>query len=85
MASKVSEYGRRNGDSVMRKIVDLWPVILAVVTLIYGAAMIQGKVADHEVRITKLETGMGAIQSDTDRLVEELINKPHHRRQNNEN
>jgi hypothetical protein len=52
-----------------------WPLFVALISIITMATTIKNKVDDHEVRISRMETGMAAIQSNTDRLVDELLEK----------
>lgn len=66
---------RRIEDTWYVKLYRLWPIVLSIVSIIYLAARVQGKVDEHETRITKLETDMDHIRSNTDLLVEKLIRK----------
>jgi len=67
--------GRRDTDKWISKIMNLWPIILAIFSLIVYGTTIKVKVDDHESRITKLEGSMDRIADNTDKLVEELITK----------
>lgn len=66
---------RRNGDRLISKLVALWPVFVTVGGIIAMIATVKTKVEDHEVRINHLESSMSVIQSNTNRLVDELLDK----------
>ncbi len=62
-------------DTLSKKISNLWPMIVALISVIAMATTIKNKVDDHETRLQRLEGSMVTIQSDTDRLVSELLDK----------
>jgi hypothetical protein len=73
----MSEYfqPRRNGDRFIHKLINLWPLIIALISVIAMATTVKNKVDDHENRISKLERSMERVADNTDRLVTELLDK----------
>lgn len=70
----MNEHNKRYSDTLTSKISKLWPMLVALVSVIVMATTMKNKLDDHESRITKLENSMDRIASNTDRLVEKLIN-----------
>lgn len=66
---------RRTEDSFLFKLYRVWPIVLSLISIIYLAAKVQGKVEDHEQRIVRLESSMDRVLANTDKLVEKLVNK----------
>lgn len=66
---------RRESDSWISRAVSLWPLILAFISVVAMATTVKNKVDDHEARITKLENALISVGNDTNRLVDELLDK----------
>lgn len=78
----MTEHHRRLDDTVISKLVKLWPLILSFIVFVAAAATIKAKVENnetqinnHEERIIRLETDMTRVRDNTDLLVERLIKK----------
>lgn len=71
----MNEHIRRDADSTVSKLMNLWPLIVALVSMIAMATTIKNRVDDHEARIGRLENSMDSIKTNTDRLVDELLDK----------
>jgi hypothetical protein len=69
------DHTRRDSDTLTGKISSLWPMLVALVSVIVMATTMKNKLDDHETRLSRLENSMGTIQADTDRLVSELLDK----------
>lgn len=67
--------GNRFDDSFWGKCVKLWPLLVALISVIVMATTIKNKVDDHESRLQKLEGSVDSIRNNTDRLVDELLGK----------
>lgn len=84
--SEAPHYTRRNGDGFIGKVIKLWPIFLAIVSVTVMATTHgirlddQSKaIQDHETRLRSLESTMADVKSDTHILVRELVDRKHHR------
>ena len=71
----MTEHNRRLDDSVWKTILKLWPLIVAFISVVAMATTIKNTVDVHEMRISKLEDAMVRVSDNTDRLVDELLDK----------
>lgn len=80
----MTDHPKRFDDSPIGKALKLWPLVVALVSVIAMATTIKNTVDIHETRISRLENSMSTIQSNTDRLVYELLDKKRIRRASTE-
>lgn len=71
----MSDHVRRAADTFTGKLERLWPMIVAIISVVVMATTVKNKVDDHETRLQRLENAMGTIQANTNRLVDELLEK----------
>ena len=71
----MSDHNRRADDTWVSKISSLWPILMAIITIIILGTSLKNKVDEHEFRISKLETSIINIQFNAQRLVDELLDK----------
>ena len=71
----MTDHNKRATDTLTGKISTLWPMFVALVSVIVMATTMKNKLDEHEARISRLENSMYSIQVGTDRLVNELLDK----------
>ncbi len=66
---------RRDSDGFLGVVNKYWPLVVALISVIVMITTIKNKVDDHEARLSRVEISMTMIQSDTSRLVHELLDR----------
>ncbi len=66
------DHNRRDSDTLTGKIAKLWPMLVALISVIAMATTLKNKVDNHEDRIIRLESSLDRIASNTDKMVDIL-------------
>lgn len=80
-------FKRRDDDQIISRLVNLWPLAAAIVSGIVCVSLLKFRVDNHEERMIKIERSVEELQgikSNTQLLVDVLVNKSHELRRHRE-